>query len=162
MINKTTFIIIFISMLLFADLSCNDKNKGNPNVPDVNINITIDPNSTLFLELNATGGWLYLDEVPGYADQIRYPSRGIIVFRQDVNFFKAYERQPPNDPFKCCDSQKQNCGKLIVGNNFPFVKDTCTGTLYQIYDGSIFSGDGQYPLIEYYAYYDGQLLNIYN
>lgn len=162
MINKTVFTIMFLSFLLITGLSCNNKNKNNPNVPNVNINITIDPNSTLFLELNTPGGWLYLDEVPGFADQIRYPSRGIIVFRQDFNFFKAYERQPPNDPFKCCDSQNKNCGKLVVGDNFPFVKDTCTGTMYQIYDGSIFSGNGEYPLIEYYAYYDGQLLNIYN
>jgi hypothetical protein len=162
MINKSTFLILFFAALLLVGSSCNNKNKNNPNVPNVNINLTIDPNSTLFLELNTPGGWIYLDEVPGYADQIRYPSRGIIVFRQDFNFFKAYERQPPNNPFNCCDEQNLNCGKLVVGENFPFVKDTCTGAMYQIYDGSLFSGDGEYPLIEYYAYYDGQLLYISN
>lgn len=145
---------------MLVGLSCNDKNQNNPNVPNVSINLSIDPNSTLFLELNIPGGWIYLDEVPGM--YIPYPSRGIIVYRQDINFFKAYERQPPNDPFKCCDDNNVVCGKLVVGANFPFVKDTCTGTMYQLLDGTLFSGDGQYPLIEYYAAYDGALLHITN
>jgi len=160
MINKTATGLIFIALLLIAALSCNNKNQNNPNAPSVNINFTIDPNSTLFLELNIPGGWIYLDEVPGYV--VPYPSRGIIIYRQDINFFKAYERQPPNDPFKCCDDNNQNCGKLVVGVNFPFVKDTCTGTMYQIFDGTIFSGEGEFPLIEYYAVYDGALLHISN
>ena len=57
---------------------------------------------------------------------------------------------------------KTVCGKLVVGPNFPFAQDTCTGTMYQLLDGTLFSGDGQYPLIEYFAAYDGALLHIYN
>ena len=133
---------------------------NNPNVPDVSLNYTIDPNSTLFIELNVPGGWIYLDEVPGY--NIPYPSRGIIIYRQDINFFKAYERQPPNVPNQCCNDQTKICTRLLVDDNFPFVADTCTGTMYQIFDGSIFSGDGEYPLIEYQAIYDGALLHVYN
>lgn len=160
MINKVHLSSFFLALLLVTGLSCNKKNQNNPNVPNVSINLTIDPNSTLFLELNVPGGWIYLDEVPGL--YIPYPSRGIIVYRQDINFFKAYERQPPNDPFECCDENNQNCGKLVVGEHFPFVKDTCTGTMYQLLDGTIFSGTGEYPLIEYYATYDGALLHINN
>ena len=79
---------ILIVILMMVGFSCNNKNNDNPNVPSVNINLTIDPNSTLYLELNAPGGWIYLDEVPGV--YIPYPSRGIIVYRQDINFFKAF------------------------------------------------------------------------
>lgn len=160
MTNKTSLSLSIFILLLIMGLSCNNANQNNPNVPKVNISLTIDPNSTLFLELNVPGGWLYLDEVPGM--YIPYPSRGIIVYRQDINFFKAYERQPPNDPFLCCDAQDQNCGKLVVGPNFPFAQDTCTGAMYQLLDGTLFSGDGQYPMIEYFAAYDGALLHIYN
>lgn len=156
----TFFLVSVILLLLTVGPSCSNPNKNNPNVPNVNINLTIDPNSTLFLELNVPGGWIYLDEVPGM--YIPYPSRGIIVYRQDINFFKAYERQPPNDPFKCCDDQNQECGKLVVGQYFPFVKDTCTGASYQLVDGTLFSGEGEFPLIEYYAAYDGALLHISN
>jgi len=139
--------------------SCGKNENENPNIPLVNIHLTIDPNSTLFLELNSVGGWIYLDEVPGV--DIRFPSRGVIVYREDVSLFKAYERQPPNTPFKCCDAN-QNCTKLIVGTNYPFAKDTCTGTLYSLYDGTIFTGEGRYSLIKYNAFYDGALLHISN
>lgn len=152
-----TAVLLVLTGLFFN--SCGKKENINPNIPNVNIHLSIDPNSTLFLELNSVGGWIYLDEVPGV--DIRYPSRGIIVYREDMTLFKAYERQPPNTPFQCCDA-KQNCTKLIVGNNYPFAKDTCTGTMYSMFDGTIFTGVGQYSLIQYNAYYDGALLHISN
>ncbi|MEJ2596607.1 MAG: hypothetical protein P8100_16110 [bacterium] len=74
---------------------------------------------------------------------------------------KKYERQPPNNPNACCNAQQQ-CTRLIIGNNFPFVKDTCTGSLYNLLDGNLFEGDGVYPLIRYNAYYDGGTLYISN
>ena len=37
----------------------------NPNIPNVSVHITINPNSTQFLEINTVSGWLYLDEKPG-------------------------------------------------------------------------------------------------
>lgn len=153
---------IIIGLIVFAILltepSCKKNIPQNPNIPNANINFTIDPNSTVFIQLNTVGGWLYLDEVPGI--YVPYPSRGIIVYRQDVSLFKAYERQPPNNPFQC--DKGNNLTRLIVGDNYPFVKDTCTGTMYSILDGSLFSGEGQYPLIEYNAFYDGGLLYINN
>jgi hypothetical protein len=136
------------------------KNEPNPNIPDVNIYYRIDPNSTIFLELNTVGGWLYLEDIPGIV--VPYPSRGIIVYRQDVNLFKAYERQPPNFPFECCVPNSTICTALLVGPNYPFAKDTCTGNLYQLLDGVLFSGNGSYPMIEYRTFYDGQYLTISN
>lgn len=155
------FLAFFIAVLMVAGYSCNNGNNANPNIPRVNINLTIDPNSTLFLELNSVGGWIYLDEIPSTATQIYPPSRGVMVYRQDINLFKAYERQPPNSPWDCCDDNNI-CTKLVIGNNFPFAKDTCTETLYNILDGTIFNGPGQYPLIQYNAVYDGALLYIHN
>ena len=151
------FLTVFIAGLLIAS-SCN-KSSINPNIPDVVINITIDPNSTQFLELNTVGGWMYLDEVPGLI--VPYPSRGVIVYRYDQNEFKAYERQPPNEPFKCCNDAL-GCTKMIVGVNYPFAKDTCTGDLYQLLDGVLFDGKGPYSLIRYNAVYDGALLHVFN
>ena len=151
------FILLFIISLFTA--SCH-KDSINPNIPNVNIHISINPNSTEFLELNTVGGWVYLDEKPSI--YIPPGSRGIIVWRMDINLFKAYERQPPNDPFKCCSENYAHCGKLVIGDNYPFVKDTCTGTLYQLLDGSIIEGEGKYPLIEYAAEYDGYTLYIHN
>jgi hypothetical protein len=152
-------IVVLAVMMLMLFGMCGKKENTNPNIPQVSIRVTIDPNSTLFLGLNSVGGWIYLDEIPGV--DIRFPSRGVIVYRQDVTLFKAYERQPPNVPFQCCDDN-QECTKLLVGNSYPFVEDTCTGTLYSLLDGTIFSGEGVYPLIQYNAFYDGALLHISN
>lgn len=159
--NKISVFFILTVAFVLSVSSCGKEIPENPNYPQVNINLTVDPNSTLFLQLNTVGGWIYLDEVPGVANQIYPPSRGVMVYRQDINIFKAYERQPPNTPWKCCDANNV-CSKLIIGNNFPFVKDTCTNTMYNLLDGTIFSGEGQYGLIEYNAFYDGSILHIHN
>ena len=136
---------------------CN-KRQINPNIPDVSISISIDPNSTLFQEINVIAGWTYLDGKSGV--YIPSQSRGIIVFRSDFNEFTAFERQPPENQDQCCTNGE--CTKLIVGSNFPFVVDTCTGNKYLIYDGNLAEGEGLYPLIRYNADYSGGILHIYN
>lgn len=159
MVNKILISILFsVSMLIFTP-GCN-KGSINPNIPRAVINVTINPNSTMFQQLNTPGGWLYLDEQPGI--YIPYDSRGVIVYRLSMTEFKAYERQSPDRKFSCCDDANENCAKLIVGGNYPFVKDTCNGNLYQLLDGNLFTGDGYYPLIEYSAMYDGALLHVFN
>ena len=150
---------ILTAVLILITVSCN-KDKINPNIPNVVVRISINPNSTQYLEINTVGGWLYLDDKPSI--NIPFGSRGIIVYRSDVNKFKAYERQPPNEPFLCCNADMTVCGELVVGDNFPFVKDTCNNNLYQLLDGSLFQGEGRYPLIEYAAEYDGAYLHIHN
>ena len=158
---RLKYIVLFfipITLMLFA-FSCN-KASINPNIPNVIINVTIDPNSTMFQELNTPGGWLYLEEQPGI--YIPPASRGVIVYRVTMTEFKAYERQPPNFPFDCCNETGFQCTKLVVGGNYPFVKDTCNDNLYQLLDGALFQGTGQYPLIEYSAMFDGSLLHVFN
>ena len=157
--TKKIIALILPVFFLFIASTCN-KGSINPNIPNVVINITIDPNSTIYQQLNTPGGWLYLDEQPGI--YIPAGSRGIIIYRVTMSDFKAYERQPPNFPFECCDEKGIKCTKLIVGANYPFVKDTCTDNLYQLLDGALFQGEGQYPLIEYNAMYDGALLHVFN
>jgi len=156
--KKNILLLLPVFFLLFA-LSCG-KTVVNPNIPRVVINVTIDPNSTIFQQLNTPGGWLYLEEQPGV--YIPTGSRGVIVYRLTMTEFKAYERQPPNFPYECCNDNGLYCTKLIVGGNYPFVKDTCNDNLYQLLDGSLFQGEGQFPLIEYSAMYDGALLHVFN
>lgn len=150
-------LIFFFVVVLIAALSCN-KSNVNPYIPNVPINISIDPNSTIIQELNTVGGWVYLDEKPGI--YIPPGSRGVMVYRVGTHEFKAYERQPPNTPNKCCTGII--CTKLIIEEYYPFAKDTCTNTMYHLLDGTLFDGEGQYPMIEYAAIYDGNLLHIYN
>lgn len=140
-----TFIYIVLGLILLH-IGCK---KGEDEVePPTYINITINPNSTEYQELNTVGGWTYLPATT--------PSRGIIVYRLSQDNFMAYDRMPPYEPDQCCNNGV--CTYLIV--DMPFVEDTCTSSIYQILDGAPFSGPSSTPLIRYTTYYDGISLQI--
>lgn len=139
---------IFVILLLVGLLSCGGDTPHNPNIPQVYINFTINPNSTEYYEINTVSGWMYLGSVA--------PSRGIIIYRYSMDEFRAYERLAPNDPNTCGENSR-----LIV--EFPFVIDTCLDVKYSILDGSIITeGYSGYPLIQYNTQYDGRMLRVYN
>ncbi|MEA3504391.1 MAG: hypothetical protein U9R32_04255, partial [Bacteroidota bacterium] len=82
--------ILLITLLLLT--SC-VKEESYKDIPYANINVTIYPDNTEYIELNTIGGWVYLT-APS-------PSKGIIVYRISSTHFKAYERTctfDPNDP----------------------------------------------------------------
>jgi hypothetical protein len=136
--------------------ACN-KDSGD-RLPLPPIDITINPNSTIYQELNIAGGWLYLDETDG----VEAPSRGIIVYRLTSDQFFAFERTPPFKPDSCCNNSKTICTHLIVDEYFPFVMDTCTMSKYLILDGSPVSGPSSMSLGMYVTEYNGDLLYIHN
>ena len=139
------FLVILVFFL--GAVSCDDT-PHNPNIPDVYINFSIDPNSTFEYDLNTVSGWRYAKSP--------WPSRGIIIYRYSMDEFKAYERQSPNEPDYCGENSR-----LIV--EFPFVVDTCLNVKYSILDGSIITpGYNGYPLIEYRTQYDGHTLRVFN
>jgi len=122
------------------------------------INITIDPNSTIYQELNVVGGWMYLTEQDGAEP----PSRGIIVYRSSLDMFMAYERTPPFKPDSCCNALQTVCSSLVVDNFYPFIMDTCTMSKYLILDGSPVEGPSYIPLGIYVTEYYGNLLFIHD
>lgn len=159
MLRNILLILFVVVLVIISSPGCN-KGYVNPNIPRVVINVTIDPNSTIYQQLNTPGGWLYLDEQPGV--YIPFGSQGVIVYRLSMTEFKAYERQSPDTRFPCCTDYNEECAKLVVGDNYPFIKDTCNGNLYQMLDGSLFDGEGEFPLIQYNALYEGGLLHVFN
>lgn len=154
MTKTLQFVVLLILSLAIVHIvpGCG-KEEENPDIPAVYINVTIDPNSTFYQELNTVGGWIYLTSEP--------PSRGLIVYRSGIDEFLAYDRYPPNNAGQCCNDQGI-CTRLLVDDYFPFVQDTCTNTSYLILDGSKFEGEGRYPLIRYNTMYNGQMLRIFN
>jgi hypothetical protein len=152
-------VVLIVASMAFLLSSCGNKNNINPNIPYGTIRIDIDPNSSFYQELNTVGGWTYVDNgQPGVS--ITGNSRGVIIYRYTESEFMAYDRMPPNYPNDCCTGNGL-CTRLVVGDYYPMVKDTCNGNLYMLVDGSLFKGNGQYPLIRYSAVYDGGLLHIY-
>ncbi len=149
---KTSLRLLFFLLGISLFLPGCRKEEPNPNIPDVYINFTIDPNSTMYQPLNTAGGWMYLTAEP--------PSRGIIVHRITSDEFVAFERMPPNDPNRCCEGNV--CTRLVVDEFYPFAKDKCLGTLFSLLDGSIFEGEGRYPMTQYHTSYYGGLLRVFN
>lgn len=152
--NITFLELAFAMALFFAATGCNEKENTLPLAP---IEITIDPNSTIYQELNVVGGWLYLGEEDGAYP----PSRGIIVHRLSTDQFVSFERTPPYKPDSCCSPAGTNCSRLVV-EDYPFVQDPCTGSKYLIIDGSVVQSPSNTPLGTYYSEYDGRLLYIHN
>ena len=132
------------------------KSSVNPNIKPAVVQIDIDPGSTLYQKLNTVGGWVYVKNGdPGV--YLSSESRGVIIYRTGISEFKAYDRIPPNAPDQCGSTTA-----LVVGDNFPFAKDPCTGNVYNLQDGVLYSGTGTYPMVSYQAQYDGQMLHVYN
>lgn len=146
-ISKAVLFLIAILVLV----SCDKGEDPHSDIPYANINVVINPNSTLYQELNTVGGWLYYQWVDP-------PSRGLIIYRMTQDEFKAYERTPPMNSNTCCDVETGICTALLVEDYYPFVYDTCSDYSYQILDGSPIS-PATVPLKSYRAVYDG--LNLY-
>lgn len=151
-------VLFFLLIFMIVGAGC-IKNNVNPNIPDAIIRIDINPNSSFYQSLNTVGGWVYIDN-GNQGALISSESRGVIIYRSGVSEFKAYDRIPPNNPNQCCTGSV--CTKLVVGNNYPFAKDDCTGNLYSLLDGSLFKGSGRYPMVSYHAVYDGSMLHVFN
>lgn len=149
--KKTLILIVSLASLLFLS-GCKEP-MVNPYYPTGIINFTIYPNSMHEFELNVISGYKY------YTSDPESTSRGIIVYRLSHDEFLAYDRLPPNEPFACCDDEG-NCTRLVV--DFPFVVDNCNQIKYNILNGSIFEGEGIYPLIQYHTSYNGYELRVYN
>lgn len=147
----------FIIFLLLTGLVLHGCKKGedpNSNIPYAYINVVINPNSTLYQDLNIVGGWMYYPYV-------NPPSRGLIIYRLTQEDFLAYERTPPVNSNACCDPGTGLCTYLLVDDYFPFVYDTCSDMSYQIIDGSPLA-PATIPLKQYATNYDGMNLYITN
>jgi nitrite reductase/ring-hydroxylating ferredoxin subunit len=136
-----TGIILFVTILFIA--SCKKDEKDY--VPNVYVNFQIDPNSTMYLSLNQVGGWAY---VTGGV-------KGIIVYREDQEVFKAYDRACPYD--------YDVTGSLVyVEPSGLTLIDSLCKSRYIITDGSVLNGPTTKGLKAYKTSYDGRLLYVYN
>ena len=154
--KKITAIILLLLIIAIQFSGCK---KDDPDSPQLGyVNITINPNSTFYQEINIVGGWTYL----GYNDGVREPSRGIIVYRSSVDLFMAYDRTPPYKPDSCCNGYLDECTALLVDSYYPFAMDTCTNSKFLLLDGSPVEGPSPLSMIFYRTSYDGQYLHIFN
>lgn len=130
-------------MLIIAFVSCKKDEKEY--VPNVYVNFQIDPNSTMYLALNQVGGWAY---VTGGV-------KGIIIYRESHEQFRAYDRACPYDyDVEGSIVEVEPSGLTMI--------DSLCGSRYIITDGSVIVGPTNQGLKAYRTSYDGRLLYVYN
>ncbi|MBL7890942.1 MAG: hypothetical protein JNL24_15415 [Bacteroidia bacterium] len=133
--------ILLIS--IFFLFSC--KKETENTVPNAAVDIYIYINNPSYTNLTSVGGWVY----------ITGGVRGIVVYRKSNTEIAAYERN--------CTYQSSNaCATVYVDNSNIIAKDTCCGSQFSIYDGSVLQGPAGIPLKPYNTTFDGNLLHIYN
>lgn len=145
---------LVLGVAIMFQYSCDKGDDPESDIPYANINVVINPNSTLYQELNVVGGWMYYNYV-------NPPSRGLIVYRLSQEEFKAFERTPPSNSNYCYNDATGEYTRLLVDDYYPFIFDTCSEYTYQILDGSPFS-PATVPLKQYHTAYDGMNLYITN
>ncbi len=139
--TKLFFLIIFLSVIF---IKC-DKNN-NDVVPNVYVNFTIYINEPDYSELNAIGNSVM---VTGGA-------KGIIIYRNSLNEFFAYDR--------CCTykpSEKNEYVQLLEQGS-PIVVDSTCGSKFNLVDGSVINGPAVLPLKKYNTTFDGNGVHVYN
>ncbi|WP_107037210.1 Rieske (2Fe-2S) protein [Brumimicrobium mesophilum] len=142
--NIRNILFFFITATL---LSCS-KNKQHP-IPyysfDANVNLTLPS----YADLQGIGGWAYVSGIG---------SKGVIVYRQSLNVFVAFDRHSPAEGSFDCET-----GLTPDPNNFLILNDPCSNAQFSLYDGSIIGGDTKWGLRSYLVeYYGGQFIRIYN
>jgi len=139
----TKYNILLIILLLLT--SC-VKEESYKDIPIANINVTIYPDGTEYIDLNTVGGWIYLTAP--------YPSKGILIYRISSTTFMAYERTCTFDP-------DELDAKIIVDETYMIAKDTVCGSQFLLTDGYPIVGPATRPLRQYRTEYDGYALRIF-
>lgn len=131
-------------LLLFVLLSVTCGKNRTP-IPNVLVDITININNPGYIDLTATGGYMYLSG----------GSRGLIVFRKSPDEFAAYDRHCPYEA-------ENSCGIMSVQSDNVNMKCACCETTFSLYDGTLQNGPATNPAKTYGTTFDGINLHIYN
>jgi nitrite reductase/ring-hydroxylating ferredoxin subunit len=109
------------------------------------VNVIIHLNDPAYVKLNAVGGWAYVDG----------GVRGIIVYRRATEEFAAFDRN-------CTYMPSNECATVYVDKSGSTAVDTCCGSKFLIYDGTVQKGPATIGLKPYHTTLDGSVLYISN
>lgn len=141
--KKANLIFCAGLVLMLLSTAC-DKGQVTP-VTNVPVNLQININNPQYINLNHTGGWAYV---------INSGLRGIILFRANETEINAFDRMPPYPSNNACT--------LYVDSSEVLAADTCSGSKFLLFDGSVSSGPATRGMIEYNTSFNGTILSVYN
>lgn len=118
--------------------------RANPNLPNINVNLTLDLNLPQYNPLNFPGNSL-TTSLQGI--------RGIVIYNIDNSQYTAFELACPNTPVS-------DCSRMTIEG----ITATCpcNGNQYNIITGQITEGEGQYSMLPYRITRNGNVLEITN
>lgn len=128
-------------------LSCSKEESGNQTaVPNVPFEERINVNDPSYINLRNIGGWIYH---PG-------GSRGLIIYHESTNVYRAYERHCTFDPQDVCSTLEMDATNFIVSDF------DCCGSQFSIANGYVLQGPAVVPMISYPTSFDGTYLTVTN
>jgi hypothetical protein len=130
-------------VLLFSlsAMNCRDRFTEVPYVP---VDIWININEPQWFNITVPSGWEY----------VTGGSRGIILYRNNLEEFTALERHSPYEADQAC--------AVIVKDDNITVEDPCSGSQWLIMDGTIMAGPTSQPLVTYDVTFNDPILHITN
>jgi len=138
-------LLILLIFIIFN--SCREDNE-NERVPRVQTDFTINLNLPEFTELQNPGGW----------KTFLGGSRGIIVYRVNIDEFVAFDRH--------CTYRVQDACQVIVDQESGLTaKDLdCCGSVFELITGNVVEGPAQFPLQSFRTQYNqnNNTLRIFN
>ncbi len=135
------YLIIICSIVLVS--SCK---KTNSDIPYTYVNEYINLSLPSYLNLNSVNGWVYYGA----------GNRGLIIFRRSGTEYAVYDRTCTYDPTATCALVR------VIPNNILAI-DSCCGSQFSLFDGSVTNGPAVVPLKQYHAdLLSSNSLHIYN
>ena len=129
------------AILLFFISSCGEETAPD-RIPYAYVSVDINLSNLQYQDLRRDGGFVYLSD--GY--------RGIIVYRESANRYRAFERACSFDP-------RSECVPVEVDSSGLFMIHRCCKSTYD-FNGYPMGGPATLPLREYFTFLDGDYLMI--
>ena len=136
-------ITLLCLLSIFAFTKCS-KNDSNSNIPFVTVDLQLNIDNPSNFAIQVIGGWVYING----------GSKGIIVYRVSDVDFRAYDRHSPYQP-------DDNCVVEVESSSL-YAEDPCSGSRFQLTDGSVSKGPANQALKQYRTEFDGTFLRIFN
>lgn len=139
--NIFKFALVLMVLPFFSNCS---NNTPNTVIPNVYVEVLLNINEPSSFDLQPIGGWLYYNG----------GSNGLIIYRAGSTDFKCFDR---HSTYKVDDY----CQVSVDSSGFKLV-DTCSGSEFSIFDGSVIKAPANIPLKQYPTSFDGTYITIRN
>lgn len=136
---RSASILLFLLVLLVGT-RCN-RNRFIPYIP---VDFEINLNLPAYQPLTAVSGWI----------TVSGGSRGIIIYRLNLDEFIAYDRHSTYNVDAAC--------QVDLGEDNILITDPCSGSQWVVTDGSVATGPAELPLQRYQTFWSPPILRIVN